>query len=101
VRWDPAGTHLAIWIADAETPEVGKLSLLAVDPAGGKAPTLLLSSAPAMPGFAMGKSRIAWATPADGTPAGGRVRVLVWSGAGVGEAGTAPIRGLETLVEAD
>jgi hypothetical protein len=101
VRWDPTGTHLAIWIADAETPEVGKLSLLAVDPASGKAPALLLSSAPAMPGFAMGKSRIAWATPADGTPAGGRVRVLVWSGAGVGEAGTAPIRGLETLVEAD
>ena len=101
VRWDPTGTHLAIWIADAETPEVGKLSLLAVDPSDAKAPALLLSSAPAMPGFAMGKSRIAWATPADGTPAGGRVRVLVWSGRGVGEAGTAPIRGLETLVEAD
>lgn len=101
VRWDPTGTHLAIWIAAAETPEVGKLSLLAVDPADAKAPALLLSSAPAMPGFAMGKSRIAWATPADGTPTGGRVRVLVWGGRGVGEAGTAPIRGLETLVEAD
>jgi hypothetical protein len=101
VRWDPTGTHLAVWIADAETPEVGKLSLLAVEPSGAKAPALLLSSAPAMPGFAMGKSRIAWATPADGTPAGGRVRVLVWSGRGVGEAGTAPIRGLETLVDAD
>ncbi len=101
VRWDPTGTHLAIWIADAETPEAGKLSLLAVDPSDARAPALLLSSAPAMPGFAMGRSRIAWATPADGTPAGGRVRVLVWSGRGVGEAGTAPIRGLETLVEAD
>jgi hypothetical protein len=101
VRWDPTGTHLAVWIADAETSEVGKLSLLAVDTSDAKAPALLLSSAPAMPGFAMGKSRIAWATPADGTPGGGRVRVLVWSGRGVGEAGTAPIRGLETLVDAD
>jgi hypothetical protein len=72
-----------------------------VDPERAGAPTVLLSSTPAMPGFAMGKSRIAWATPADGTPAGGRVRVLVWSGPGVGEAGTEPIRGLETLVEAD
>ncbi len=101
VRWDPTGTHLAIWVADPETPEVGRLSLLAVDQDGATAPAVLLSSTPAMPGFAMGKSRIAWATPADGTPAGGRVRVLVWSGAGVGEAGSAPIHGLETLVEAD
>ncbi len=101
VRWDPTGTHLAVWVASGTDPEVGRLSLIAVDPTGKAAPTTLLSATPALPGFAIGKTRIAWATPQDGTSAGGRVRVLVWSGPSMGEAGTAPIRGLETLVEAD
>ena len=100
VRWDPSGTHLAIWVQGAANPEVGSLTLIAFDPAGAKAPKALLSATPAMPGFAVGKTRIAWATPSV-TAAGGRVRVLVWSGPAVGEAGTAPIRGLETLVEGD
>jgi hypothetical protein len=100
VRWDPSGTHLAIWVQSAANPEVGNLTLVAFDPAGAKAPKALLSATPAKPGFAVGKTRIAWATPSV-TAAGGRVRVLVWSGPAVGEAGTAPIRGLETLVEGD
>lgn len=101
VRWDPTGTHLAVWVASGTSPELGRLSLVAVDPSGEAAPVTLLSATPAMPGFAIGRTRIAWATPPDGTSSGGRVRVLVWSGPSMGEAGTAPIRGLETLVEAD
>ena len=100
VRWDPTGTHLAIWVQGSMDPEVGSLTLVAFDPDGAKAPKALLSATPARAGFAVGRTRIAWATPSS-TAAGGRVRVLVWSGPAVGEAGTAPISGLETLVEAD
>jgi hypothetical protein len=101
VRWDASGTHLAVWFADATTPGVGKLSLVSFDAEGVESQRTLLDGAPALAGFAVGPSRLAWATPPDKSGGGSRVRVLVWSGSAVGEAGTQPISGLESLVDAD
>ena len=36
VRWDETGTWLAVWLADATDPTVGRLSLLHLDPATGE-----------------------------------------------------------------
>ena len=101
VRWDENGTHLAVWFAEPKTPGVGRLSLVSFDDAGVESGQTLLAGAPALAGFAIGPSRLAWATPPDAGGTGSRVRVLVWSGAAVGETGSAPITGLESLVDAD
>jgi hypothetical protein len=101
VGWDQDGTHIAVWVADAGSQEVGRLSLVALDAENAASPKALLSATPALSAFAMGRGRIAWATPADETGAGGQVRMLVWSGSSVGQMFTGPIDGLETLCGAD
>ena len=35
-RWDETGTRLAVWVADADDPSVGRLSLYVVDPIDGR-----------------------------------------------------------------
>jgi hypothetical protein len=35
VRWDAAGTHVAIWVADPSSAKVGRLGLFSVNPASG------------------------------------------------------------------
>ena len=99
--WDQDGTHLAVWVADAGSQEVGKLSLVALDAVNAASPKALLSATPALSAFSVGRGRIAWATPPDKAGAGGQVRMLVWSGSSVGEMFTGPITGLETLCGAD
>ncbi len=101
VGWDVEGTHLAVWVADAGSQEVGKLSVVALDSANAASPKALLSGTPALSAFAMGRGRIAWATPPDATGTGGQVRMLVWSGDSVGQMYTETIHGLETLCGAD
>jgi hypothetical protein len=87
-RWDVSGTRLAVWLADAADPTVGRLSLYIVDPATGSL-TLdpNLASQPALPGFSIGENRVAWATP-DGEAS--HVEVLAWTENGSGKVESAP-----------
>ena len=97
-RWDQTGEHLAVWIADADDPSVGRLSLYAVDPATHE---LDLKGAPlrkerALPGYALGERRLVWATPPGQDAKGTHVKVLAWTDDGIGQVETAP--GDEALI---
>ncbi len=86
-RWDETGTRLAIWIASAENPTVGSLSLYAIDSFDGRIDLKkpLLDATPATAGFSISKGKLVWAEPAvDGSGAGGRILVLAWTELGLG-----------------
>ena len=91
VRWDEDGTRLAIWIADADDPSTGKLSLYRVDPFDGTIDLTNppLEDEPALAGFSMDDGRLAWAAPgsSDGES---RVLVLAWTGDDFGQVESAP-----------
>lgn len=92
-RWDETGTRLAVWIADAQDPTVGRLSLYVVDAFDGRIDLKkpLLDSAPATAGFAISDGQLVWAEPStDGTPTGGRIQVLAWTDDGAGTVETVP-----------
>jgi hypothetical protein len=92
VRWDEDGEWVAIWVADVADPNVGRLSLYHVDVAGGRlerakdAPT----GVAALPGFSIGKGRLAWATPPGQDGEGSRVQIVAWNDDGVGSIESAP-----------
>ena len=99
-RWDPAGRHLATWIGDvANGNEVvaGMLSLFAVD-ASGRPSETLLDAAAAMPGFSLGRDRLAWSTPPGRNGQGSLVGVFAWSGAAPGAVYSAPDPGSDPVV---
>jgi cell division septation protein DedD len=86
-RWDETGTRLAVWIADATDPKIGRLSLYVVDPFDGR---INLENPPlrdevALAGFSIADSRLAWAAPAAESPASRRVQILAWTDAGFGQ----------------
>jgi hypothetical protein len=87
VRWDETGERLAVWIADPENPNVGRLSLYVVDPFDGRidltSPPLL--DEPALAGFSMADGRLAWASPDEGEERSSRVLVLAWTADGFGQ----------------
>ena len=87
VRWDETGERLAVWIADPENPNVGRLSLYVVDPFDGRidltSPPLL--DEPALAGFSMADGRLAWASPDEGEEGSSRVLVLAWTADGFGQ----------------
>lgn len=93
VRWDPAGRHIAVWVADPAQADLGRLSIIAIDPATGRidvsAPAIL-RDAPAMRGFALGNGRIAWATPPGQDGNGSRLEVLAWAGPDAGRTSSDP-----------
>jgi hypothetical protein len=91
-RWDEAGTHLAIWIADQADPTIGRLSLYVFDPATGTLDLAepLLSAKPALPGFSISSDRLAWATPDNQDGEGSHVEVLAWKGHDSGQVQSAP-----------
>jgi hypothetical protein len=92
VRWDETGTRLAVWIADAGDPTVGKLSLYVVDPFDGRIDLTNppLSQEPALAGFSITNGRLAWAAPAGTTDKTSRVQILAWTNDGFGQVQTAP-----------
>jgi hypothetical protein len=86
-RWDETGTRLAIWIADANDPKTGRLSLYVVDPFDGR---INLENPPlrderAAAGFSLSDGRLAWATPATGSSKVRRVQILAWTDEGFGK----------------
>lgn len=88
VRWDPTGAHVGAWIADPLAAGLGRLSLVAIDPSTGRVDTSakpVLRDAPALPGFAIGDGRIAWATPPGQDGEGSTLRVLAWKGPDSGQ----------------
>jgi hypothetical protein len=92
VRWDEAGDWVAIWVADAVDPSVGRLSLYHVDPARGELerPKDAPADVAALPGFSIGEGRLAWATPPGQDGEGSRVQIVAWNEDGVGSIETAP-----------
>jgi hypothetical protein len=93
-RWDPTGTKVAIWIADAQDPNVGHLSLYNVD-AGGRIDLRkpLLDAVRATAGFSISAGKLVWAAPSsDGSEAGGRILVLAWTARDAGTIETLPDR---------
>jgi hypothetical protein len=96
-RWDETGTHLALWIADVPSAELGRLTLHTVDLTSGTldAGGALFSDQPAGPGYAIGEGRVAWVSPEDS--ASSVVKVYAWAGAKGGTAQTTTQPG-DTLV---
>ena len=87
-RWDAAGTHLAVWIADAQDPTVGRLSLYGVSSFDGRIDVKkpLLDAQLATAGFAISDGQLVWASPsADGAVTGDRIQVLAWTEQGQGQ----------------
>jgi hypothetical protein len=87
VRWDESGERLAVWIADADDPSVGRLSLYVVDRFDGRIdltnPPLV--DEPALAGFSLADGRLAWAKPAGESGRTSRVRILAWTDDGFGQ----------------
>ena len=90
--WDDTGSHLAIWIADPADPTIGRLSLYVVNSRTGRLDldSPLLKSRPALPGFSMGKDRLAWAAPPLQNGDGSHVEVLAWTKSASGKVESAP-----------
>ena len=87
-RWDLSGTHLAVWIADAQDPRIGRLSLYGVSGFDGRIDLRkpLLDAELATAGFAISEGKLVWATPsADGAVTGDRIQVLAWTENGQGQ----------------
>ncbi len=94
LRWDPTGEHLGVWIADANNPGLGSLSLLTIDQASGatsSTPPALLLDTPALRGFALRDSQLVWATPPGQDGTGSRLSVLAWVGANAGKTSVQPL----------
>jgi hypothetical protein len=95
VRWDDTGTWLAIWLADAVDPSIGRLSLLRIDPTTGLvdrqsgAP----QDVPALPGFSIGAGLLAWATPPGQGGEGSRIQIVAWTEDEVGAVESVPVEG--------
>lgn len=92
-RWDAAGTHLAVWIADAQDPTIGRLSLYGVSSFDGRIDVKkpLLDAQLATAGFAISDGQLVWASPsAPGAVTGDRIQVLAWTDQGQGQVESVP-----------
>jgi hypothetical protein len=86
-RWDETGTRLAVWVADADDPTVGTLSLYVVDPFDGRIDLANppLEDKPALAGFSIADGRLAWAAPAGNSGKTNHVKILAWTDEGFGQ----------------
>jgi hypothetical protein len=90
-RWDEHGGRLALWIADPQVDGIGELSAYTVDPSTGvNVAEPLLADVLALPGYSIGKGRLAWATPPGQGGEGSRLQVLAWSGPDAGTVSSDP-----------
>ena len=91
-KYDETGQWFALWIADPEDAEIGRLSLFHVDPETDRLAELdgAPAGVPALPGFSIGEGRLAWATPRGQNGEGSRVQIVAWDGDSVGSAESAP-----------
>jgi len=81
-RFDPTGTRLAVWVADANDPKLGRLQLFVIDPATGLLDSTVepLPGVPALRGFSIEHNRLAWVTPPGQDGDDSRISVLAWRG---------------------
>jgi hypothetical protein len=86
-RWDETGTRLAVWVADADDPAVGLLSLYVVNPIDGRIDLANppLPNEPALAGFSIADGRLAWAAPAGNSRKAKHVKILAWTNRGFGQ----------------
>jgi hypothetical protein len=93
VRWDETGTWLAVWLADATDPAIGRLSLVRFDPASGRLerPHGAPQDVTALPGFSIANGRLAWATPRGQGGEGSRVQIVAWTKEAVGAVESGPV----------
>ena len=98
VRWDPAGTALAAWVAPKTGRDAGRLSLYRLDGTTGHADLAkpLLENEPALGAFTLEPGMLAWSAP--GKSQGRTVQVLAWKGDQVVRA-ELPAEGGATLVQ--
>lgn len=96
VRWDETGTWLAVWLADATDPAIGRLSLVHLDPASGllDRPHGAPQDVTALPGFSIANGRLAWATPPGQGGEGSRVQIVAWNDKAVGAVESGPVQGV-------
>jgi hypothetical protein len=99
VRWDETGRWLAIWLADATDPSIGRLSLVHLDPATGKLdrPRGAPQDVTALPGFSIADGRLAWATPPGQGGEGSRVQIVAWTNDDVGSVESGPVEGVVVI----
>ena len=92
IRWDETGEWVAVWVAETDDAEVGRLTLYHVDAV--RDSLELLDDAPdgvaALAGFSIGDGRLAWASPPGQSGEGSRVQIVAWSDQAVGSAESAP-----------
>jgi hypothetical protein len=96
VRWDETGSWLAVWLADASDPAIGRLSLLQLDPVTGQLvrPHGAPHDVTALPGFSIDDGRLAWATPPGQGGEGSRVQIVAWTDEAVGAVESGPVEGV-------
>ena len=99
VRWDETGTWLAVWLADASDPAIGRLSLLQLDPVTGELarPHGAPRDTRALPGFSIANGRLAWATPPGQDGEGSRVQVVAWTDDAVGAVESGPVENVVVI----
>lgn len=93
VRWDETGQWLAVWLADASDPTIGRVSLFRLDPVTGRLdrPHGGPHDVTALPGFSIGNGRLAWATPPGQGGEGSRVQIVAWTADAVGAVESGPV----------
>jgi len=93
-RFDPSGTHLAVWVADASDPtaSVGSLQLIVLDRDHGRLDPRPspLPSVRALKGVSIDEGRVAWVTPPGQDGNQSTVQVLAWSKDDFGQVETDP-----------
>ncbi len=99
VRWDETGSWLAVWLADASDPSIGRLSLLQLDPVTGELdrPHGAPHDTAALPGFSIANGRLAWATPPGQDGEGSRVQVVAWTDDAVGAVESGPVENVVVI----
>jgi hypothetical protein len=91
-QFDPTGTRLAVWVADAGNGTIGTLRLVVLDPALGAINDKLtpLQSERALKGVSMDEGRLAWVSPPGENGNQSSVRVLAWFHDDFGQVQTLP-----------